>query len=263
MRSNIIITTIVWVAFLLGCTKEIEKQIIYPNGDPSATGSIVGLVNQKDSNAKVVIRQATAIDSTDIDPIDGSFRIDNLVVGNYDLYVKAQNYGTYWIRNIIVNAGGVTYVGEISLSDVPDLVESFYPEDESEIVFDRRWSQLSISISFSEAMDRESVEEAFSTEPPSEGVFYWGTFTQETTPRYFWDERNYLAADAGPSQGATITTYTNVKSFTYRMARKDCYSDTTYAITLSTSAKDTAGNHLEFPLQYRFSTVQSALSLVY
>jgi hypothetical protein len=42
------------------------------------------------------------------------------------------------------------------------------------------------------------------------------------------------------------------------MARKDCYTDTTYTITLSTAAEDTAGKTLDFPLQFRFSTVQSS-----
>ena len=245
---------------ILSCTKTVEK-IISPEIDPNASmGSIVGLVLQKDSNARVVVRQATPIDSTLINPADGQFRIDSLRVGNYDLYVKASNYGTYWIRNVVVNAGGVTYVGEIRLSNVPDMVSAFYPEDGAEIVFNRRWSQISISVRFNEPMDRESVEQAFSTDPPSEGVFYWGTFTQIPTPRYFWDELGYSDRGKAGSQepGANITTFSKVKAFTYRMARKDGYTDTTYTITISTAAKDTAGNHMQFPLQFRFSTVQSA-----
>jgi hypothetical protein len=140
------------------------------------------------------------------------------------------------------------------------LVESFYPEDESEVVFDRRWSQLSLSISFTESMDRESVEQALSIDPPAEGVFYWGTFAYTPTPSYFWEDAMLYDSFSAKSEepGATITTYSKVKSFTYRLARKDCYTDTTYTITLSTTAKDTAGNYLEFPLTYRFSTVQSA-----
>ncbi len=136
------------------------------------------------------------------------------------------------------------------------MVASIYPADQSEVVFDRRWSQLSISISFNQAMDRESVEQALSIDPPTEGVFYWGTFAYTPTPRYFWDESEF--ADYGGGQGATITTYSKVRTFTYRLARKDSYTDTTYTITLSTAAKDSAGNHLEFPLQFQFSTVQSA-----
>jgi len=251
---------VIFIALQWSCTKTVEK-IIYPDGDPNAsTGAIVGLVTQKDSGAKVVVRQATPIDSTLINPTDGQFRIDSLQVGNYDVSIKAPNYGTYWIRNVVVNPGGVTYVGEIRLSNIPDLIASFYPEDQSEVVFDRRWSQISISVVFKEPMDRESVEQAFSTDPPSEGVFYWGMYSQIPTPRYFWDEKGFY--DYGRSgeenQGATITTFSKVKAFTYRMARKDGYADTTYTVTISTAAMDTAGNHLEFPLRFRFSTVQSA-----
>jgi len=59
--------------FFFNCTKQVEK-IIYPNGDPNATGAVVGLIKQKDSNAKVFVRQAIPIDSTVINPLDGTFR---------------------------------------------------------------------------------------------------------------------------------------------------------------------------------------------
>lgn len=252
--------SIMMIFLLTSCT----EKIIYEDGGPhSNTGSIVGLVQQFNSSAKVVVRQAVALDSTYIDPADGSFRIDNLPVGNYDISIKADNYGTYWHRNIYVNADGVTYIGEISLSKLPDLVSSHYPDDKSEIVFNRRNSQLSVSLHFTEPMDRESVEEALSIDPPCEGVFYWGTYMENVTPVYFWDERNYLAVSDKSYiyQGAEITTYSQVESFTFRMARKDCYTDTTYTVTLSTAAKDTGDNHLEFPVTFSFSTIQSGLSL--
>jgi hypothetical protein len=256
MKNFVTVSFLAGVLFLLGCTKETER-IVYPNGDPNSTvGSIVGLVTQKDSNARIVVRQASAIDSTIIDPGNGQFRLDNLPIGNYDLYIKASSYGTYWIRNVNVNAGGVTYVGEVKLSTVPDMVASIYPADQTEIAFDNRWSRLSISISFNKAMDRQSVEQALSINPPADGVFYWGTYSYTPTPTYFWNED--LAARDKSSSGAVITTYSKVRSFTYRMAQKDCYTDTTYTITLSTAAKDTAGNNMEFPLQFQFSTVQSA-----
>ncbi len=263
MKNHFLTFIIVSSAFLFSCT----EKIVYEDGNPNSTaGSIVGIVLQNESNAKIVVRQEVPVDSTFIDPSDGSFRIESLPIGNYDLYVKAEYYGTYRIHNVLVNASGITYVGEILLSEVPDLVSSYYPQDKSEIVFDRRWSQLSISFHFTEPMDRESVEEAFSTNPPCEGVYYWGEYMEDVTPRYFWDERNYLAINdysyvLSPDQGATITTYSQVEAFTFRMARKDCYTDTTYTVTLSTAAKDTAGNCLEFPVVFRFSTIQSALSL--
>jgi len=255
------ILLLIAAGILAGCT----EKIIYENGDPNSnTGSIVGLVTQFDSNAKVIVRQAVPIDSAYINPADGSFRIDNLQVGNYVITVKADNYGTYWIQNVFVNAGGVTYIGEITLSKLPDLVSAHYPADQAEIVFDRRYSRLSVSFHFTKPMDRESVEEALSIDPPCEGVFYWGTYMEDVTPIYFWDERNYMAYSDNSYvlyQGATISTYSQVESFTYRMARKDCYTDTTYTVTLSTAAKDTGGNNLDFPVIFSFSTIQSALSL--
>jgi hypothetical protein len=252
----------VWTGWIItgllfiGCTKQIEK-IITP---PPAHGSLVGIVTQKQSGARVFARQVDVVDSTEISPGDGSFRIDNLPVGNYDVLIKAPQFGSYWIRQVFIETGGVTYLGEITLSETPDLIEDFYPEDQSEVVFDRRWSQLSVSISFTGPMDRESVEAAFSTNPPSEGTFHWGTFAADPTPVYYWDDRYFLADAAMENTGAEITTYTKIVSFTYRMARRDCYSDTTYTVTLSTAAKDTAGNFLEFPLTYQFSTVQSSSS---
>jgi hypothetical protein len=45
------------------------------------------------------------------------------------------------------------------------------------------------------------------------------------------------------------------------MAQKDSHVDTTYQVTLSTAAKDTAGNQLRFPLEFSFSTIQSSSTL--
>jgi hypothetical protein len=100
-------------------------------------------------------------------------------------------------------------------------------------------------------MDRESVEDAFLTAPPAEGIFYWGKYT--TTPLYGM----FADALSGFDPGATITTFSKVTSMTYSFARKDSYTDTTYTVTIGTAAKDTAGNHLRFPLQFKFKTVQS------
>jgi hypothetical protein len=70
-----------------------------------------------------------------------------------------------------------------------------------------------------------------------------------------------MNAYAGFDPGATITTYSKISSFTYSMAQKDSYVDTTYQVTLSTVAKDTAGNQLRFPLEFSFSTIQSSSTL--
>jgi hypothetical protein len=102
-------------------------------------------------------------------------------------------------------------------------------------------------------MDRESVEKAFSTSPPSTGIFNWGMYAQ--SPRSSLYETADIAS--GYSTGAVITTYSKVTSVTYSMSQSDAMVDTLFTVTLSTAAKDTAGNHLRFPLVSSFRTVQS------
>jgi hypothetical protein len=217
-------------------------------------GNITGKIIQKNSKATVIASQVNEIASDQIDPSDGSFAINDLEIGNYDLTILADNFRTYIYQNVMVNGGGTTYLGEIDLSTVPDLVASHYPEDLDEIVYDNRSSRLSISMTFTRPMDRESVEEAFSTNPPTDGIFYWGTYSQAPSNVYYLTDRALSAFEPE----ATITTYSKVSSFTYRVAQKDSYVDTTYHVILSNSAMDTAGNHLRFPLEYSFSTIQSS-----
>lgn len=220
-------------------------------------GNIVGKIIQKESAAKIVVSQVRGIDSTEINVQDGSFIIENLEIGNYDLVIKTDDYRTYLRSNIQVEGGGTTYLGQIDLSKIPDLVASHYPGDLDEIVFNNRDSRLSISMTFTRPMDRESVEQAFSTDPPTEGIFYWGTYTE--APSWIYYEDRYY--NGGFDPGATITTYSKITSFSYRVSQKDSYTDTTYNVTLSTAAKDTAGNQLQFPLEFSFSTIQSGSSL--
>ena len=248
------------IIFLLnpGC----KEQVIYKD-DPrlyndAFHGHIVGKVLQNDSQAKVIVTQEVPVDSININSKDGTFRIENLPIGNYDLEIKAANFRTYTRANVMVEGAGTTFIGEIDLSTVPDLVSYFYPEDLAEIVYNNQFARLSISVTFTRPMDRESVEAAFTTEPPSEGIFFWGQYTTEPRWYYFVDE---VDARAGFDPGATITTYSNISSFTYSMAQKDSYVDTTYQVTLSTAAKDTAGNQLRFPLEFSFSTIQSSSTL--
>lgn len=221
-------------------------------------GNIVGKVVQNWSEASVVASQEAPVDSTTIDRDDGTFKIEDLPLGNYDLSIVAENFRIYTLSNVMVYGGGSTYAGELDLSKVPDLVASHYPGDLEEIVYNNRFSRLSISVSFTRPMDRESVEAAFFTDPPTEGIFYWGSYSQ--APSWIYWEGAYLF-DAGLDPGATITTYSKITAFTYRVAQKDSYVDTTYHVSLDTSAHDTAGNNLRFPLEFSFSTIQSSSTL--
>ncbi len=247
------------VFLLTNCEKNIYNEVDPRFYNDAMHGNIVGKVLQTSSNALVIASQVNPVDSTLINPVDGSFAITNLPIGNYDLTIKAENYRIYKNCNVMVQGAGNTYIGEIDLSTVPDLVASHYPEDKDEIAFNNMFARLTISMTFTQPMDRESVEEAFSTDPPTEGVFYWGQYSYAPSWNYFEDSREYAAG--GFDQGATITTYSKITSFSYRVAQKDCFVDTTYTVTLASSAKDTAGNYLRFPLEYSFGTVQSSSTI--
>lgn len=257
MKTGAVFTILIMVLLFSGCEKNYYYETDPRFFNDAMHGDIVGKVIQANSQAVVIASQVNPVDSVAINPSDGSFEIKNLPIGNYDLIIRAENYRIYKRANVMIQGAGKTYVGEIDLSTVPDLVASHYPEDKSEIVYNNRYSRLSVSMTFTRPMDRESVEEAFSTDPPSEGIFYWGQYTTATNRIYFAED----AYAAGFDPGATITTYSKITSFSYSMAQKDCFTDTTYTIRLSTAAMDTSGNHLRFPLEYSFSTVQSSSTI--
>ena len=217
-------------------------------------GDLLGRVLQKESGAMVIVSQLSPVDSIAINPADGSFTFRDLRAGNYTLTIRTDNYRTYQRLNVIITGGAIIYLGDVDLSKVPELVSTYYPNDKDEIVYDWRYGRISISITFTQPMDRESVEHAFTISPVSDGVFVWGQYTTAPYSTIYYTD---AAMNARAETGATITTYSKVSSFTYVIAKKDCFSDTNYTITLSTAAKDTAGNHLRFPLTFSFRTVQS------
>ena len=253
--KTLLLLTLSFSVVLFGCK---EKIVEYHYSDDKVFhndllhGDIVGRVLQKQSGALVYVSQEKPVDSTTINIVDGSFSFRDLRAGNYDLKIVADNYRIYSRSNVIIPGGSIAFVGEIDLSTVPDLVASIYPENRSEVVTDWRYGRITISVLFTRPMDRMSVEKAFSTDPPSDGIFYWGNYTQAPMTRLYAD-----AGNARFEPGATITTFSKVTSVTYQMSRKDFYVDTNYTVTISTDAKDTSGNHLRFPLASTFRTVQS------
>ncbi|MBN1398857.1 MAG: Ig-like domain-containing protein [Bacteroidetes bacterium] len=241
----------------LGCQDKIveyhyDGEKVYHND--LLHGDLIGCLIQKESDAMVIVSQLYPVDSIAVNAADGSFAFKDLRAGNYDLTIRTDNYRIYEQKNVIITGGAVKYLGEIDLSKIPELVASTYPNDKDEIVYDWRYGRISISVTFTQPMNRESVEQAFSTSPASEGVFVWGQYTSAPYSTIYLEN---AAAGYRAEQGATITTYSKVSSFTYVIAKKDCYSDTNYTVTLTTAAKDTAGNHLRFPLSFTFRTVQS------
>jgi hypothetical protein len=259
MKIHIFLLSFFIIPIFTGC----EEKVVHYEGDPrlyndAFHGHIVGKVLQQNSQARVVVNQEVPVDSTTINPENGTFRIEDLEIGNYDLEIKAEKYRTYTHSNVKVEGAGTTYIGEIDLSTIPDLVSYYYPEDFAEIVYNNQFARLTISVTFTRPMDRESVEAAFSTEPESEGIFFWGQYTTEPREYLFVEDRNSYA---GYDPGAIITTYSKISSFTYSMAQKDSYVDTTYHVSLSKAAMDTSGNHLRFPLEFSFSTIQSSSTI--
>ncbi len=237
--------------FLFGCKETIiEERIPKEYTNDLLHADLIGKVVQKESKAKVIVSQVKPIDSVEITATDGSFTFSDLRAGNYDITIRADNYRIFSKMNLQLDGGTVHYLGEITLSTVPDQVENHYPEKDGEVVYDWRYGRITVSLLFNTPMDRASVEKAFSVNPPTEGIFYWGNYTQAPTYGFLYDKNGF-------DPGATITTLSKVTSVTYSFARKDSYSDTTYTITLDKTAKDTAGNFLRFPLKFKFSTVQS------
>ncbi|MBD3244165.1 MAG: hypothetical protein GF331_26475, partial [Chitinivibrionales bacterium] len=130
---------------------------------------------------------------------------------------------------------------------------------------------------FDRPMDRESVENALNIEPALDGgyfVWYQNTKTysyNESQQTYSWDGM-YMREGGAPTAmnfsvdtamyvpSAQITTYSVAKSFTFYFPRAGCYTDTTYTVTISTDAVDTAGTPLDSALELTFKTVQSAIA---
>jgi hypothetical protein len=251
------LTAFIIALFITGCEETIIQETDPRLYNDAFHGNIVGKVVQKESQAVVTVNQIDSIASTVINQEDGSFRLENLPIGNYDLEIEAENYRLYKYFNVRVEGAGTTYLGEINLSDVPDLVSYHYPTDKAEIVYNNKFRRLTVSITFTQPMDRESVEKAFSTDPLSEGIFHWGQYSREPSRVYYEGVSN----DWGFIPEATITTFSKITSFSYQMAQKDSYVDTTYHVKLATAAHDTAGNYLRFPLEFSFSTVQSSSTI--
>ena len=254
MRTAILLISFLLLSFV-GCKEETTINEA-PGTDKIFTNDLlhadlVGKVIPKDSKAMVIVSQVKPIDSMEINVVDGSFSFIDLRKGNYDVTIRADNYRIYSNQNLVLDGGSVHYLGEIKLSEVPDLVDSFYPDNKGEVVYDWRYGRITVSILFTQPMDRESVEKAFTIDPPVEGIFYWGNYTTEPMYGLFANEKS------GYNLGATITTFSKVTSMSYAFAKKDSYPDKEYKVTIGTTAKDTAGTYMRFPLEYSFKTVQS------
>ncbi|MFA6455409.1 MAG: Ig-like domain-containing protein [Bacteroidota bacterium] len=245
------------ILLLFGCKETIiEERIPKEYTNDLLHADLLGKVLPVSSKAKVFVSQITVIDSQEINPGDGSFIFRDLRSGNYDVTIRSDNYRTYKKTGVQLNGGNIVYLGEIALSTMPDEVMAHYPADQDEIVYDWRYGRITVSILFNQPMDRASVEKYFSTIPASEGVFTWGYYTTSPYGGLYYAPNSY-DEKSGFDPGATITTFSKVKSMTYTLSQKDSYVDSTYIVTISTGAKDSSGKPLRFPLKFAFKTVQS------
>jgi hypothetical protein len=255
------------MALATSCTK--VEQVVNPYTGPGGLpgpdrGNIVGRVSPAGSRAVVVAAQAAPVDSTPIDPGDGSFVLAGLPPGTYDVSVRADDYRIESLERVAVYAGSVSYVGRIELSSTPDMIRSFAPDRNSEVVLgSSQGTRLSIGINFEVPMDRASVQAAFTTDPPTEGVFYWS----QSLPKNYYDYTGSYPYDSAPAgyrevvSAGELTTYRNIRSLRFVPRGRDTFVDATYRVMLSTAARDSAGNRMRFPLAFSFATIQGSTTL--
>lgn len=261
-----------WMAMLcvalfllaISCSEYQITNVVPPGGGSPGpyTGNIVGRVEPTTSAARVIAAQTGPIDSTTIDPDTGAFALTGLGPGTYDVIIRADNHRIEKLERIAVHAGSVSYVGGIVLSTTPDPVRSFAPADQSEVVmYYGPNSRLSIGIDFMLPMDRASVQAAFSTDPPTDGVYYWSQFPSVTSTDWT-GSRESDAAPPGYQEvpGGVITTYRNIRSLRFIPRQRDTHIDSLYVVRLASTARDSAGEEMRFPLQFTFRTIQSGSS---
>ncbi len=227
------------------------------------TGNIVGRIDPPTSAARVIAAQAGPVDSTTIDRDTGAFALTGLAPGTYDVIIRADNHRIERLERIAVYAGSVSYVGAIVLSTTPDPVRSFAPAHRSEVVMDYGpSSRLSIGIDFMVPMDRASVQAAFSTTPPTTGVFYWSQVASVTRTDWTGSRESDIAPPGyrEVAPGGEITTFRNIRSLRFIPRQRETYVDSSYVITLASTAQDSAGQAMRFPLQFTFRTIQSGSS---
>ncbi len=281
-------------SILLSCTYH-ETQMAAPT-TATTKSALAGKVLPVASMAKVYIEQGRPVDSAFIDPADGYFSLNGLSAGVYKVRIIAAGYDTF--TALFQVSPGYSYdFGGIRLAEknsnfndtIPSIYDT-YPARGSELIYlpPDKYSQgsaaLYVSVSFDRPMNRESVEKAFSVDPPVQGgyfVWYQNTkrfSTSSQTSTYRWDGASFYDSAAYESSGmktvammdlaspavtipsAEISTYSVAKSFTFYFPRSQCFTDTTYTIRISRSAVDTSGTPLDTALTFTFKTVQSAVA---
>ncbi len=293
LLSKLLFSVCLYLLVFSGCTQEDQN----PLGTES-TAKLAGKIAQSESGAVIYLEQGRIVDSAAIASEDGYFVFDDLQPGTYKLRIEAPGYDNFSVF-IKVEPGNSYEFGTVALADISadnsDTIPSVYdykPLNGSEVIYlppdkyNEGSSRLSVSVSFDRPMNRLSVEEAITIEPPVQGGYY--VWSQNMTKYNYaqpvqatqWESAedlitvdnrdirkssfldvtlgNFGSSYAPPS--AVISSYSVAKSFTYYFPKSGCFTDTTYKITIATTAVDTAGTPLDTALEFYFKTVQSSIS---
>ncbi len=207
----------VLTAIILLLILSCSKKNITNNYYPSSDkGRIVGFVYPPKTGIKVIAYLGTEVIDTHIDTT-GFFELNDLPLGGFTILVKGEEYRDYKTY-VWVSGSGTVVLDTIFLSSIHDLISYVYPSDGAEGVrlHDR------IRITFRNLMNSESVENAFLVEPELEGDFYW---------------------------------YSSGKSTALEFVPKNQFGiNTTYSVTIDTTASDTEGVRLSEPYRFSFTT---------
>jgi hypothetical protein len=192
-----------------GNTKEASKS------RDAATGTISGTVTDG-TNPIQGATVSVGTWSTTTNENEG-YTIENVPVGNYTITASADMYDSQSKEDIVVKETLTTTVDfQLTKETTPPTIIAHSPTGISVSV------DTKISVTFNEAMNKTSTQNAFSISPSVTGSFSW--------------DRNQL-----------IITPDSALNY-----------ETTYTVTISTEAEDLAGNNLESEYSWQFTVEKVA-----
>jgi hypothetical protein len=271
---------------LIGCSENDPTGIV----SESNSSKIAGKVATSSGAVKILLEQGRPVYSASIDPADGYFHLDDIQPGTYRFKVVGTGFDTFStvikIDEHFSYELGTIFLAPVNKNNIDTIpsVYDHYPASGSDIIYlppdkyQNGSGRITISVSFDRPMNRESVEKAFSIDPPVEGgyfVWYQNMRTFSTPEvqavirssselKYTADAAmamlDSVSAPVSSQPSAQISTFNVMKSFTFYMPRSKCYTDTTYTIKIAKSALDTSETPLDTALEFSFHTVQSAVS---
>ncbi|NOX89077.1 MAG: hypothetical protein GXO77_08625 [Calditrichaeota bacterium] len=206
------------IMLISSCQKDIN---VYIKKEP---GSITGQILPLGINATVELYQGTLIDQVGTDA-QGYFYFGEVKPGVYSLRAKAPKYGTQEIFKVQVSDGEGYDIGVIELNKLPLPLVYIYPFDGAKNVKRGYDKKIDIKLKFNRQMDIESVEQAFSINPPIENL-------------------NIISYPPSSSNNVSHSFY----------FKGDFKLETQYTITIDTTAQTISGKALEFTYTGTFET---------